>query len=160
LKAFYSHRRSFWGRLLKQGVANDQTVQRTGWIVFLRSKRRNTKAHQCFNRCTCNRVKSTRFVWQEIKRNRPRLRSGLRQLLIFIRQRTLAGKSVKDRWRINARLQQASLSQNAQWRSQSANVLWRIKPCAEFCSLFAGHNSRSGFKNRNCTIRDYPVFFT
>jgi hypothetical protein len=83
LKAFCSRRRSFWGRLLKQGVANDHTVQCTGWIVFLRPKRRKAKAHQCFNRCTCNRVRSTRFVWQEIKRTRPRLRSGLRQLLIF-----------------------------------------------------------------------------
>jgi hypothetical protein len=77
---------------LKRGVANDQTVHRTGWIVFIRPKRRKTKAHQCFNRCTCNRVQSTRFVWQEIKRTRPRFRSGLRQLLIFTRQRTLAGK--------------------------------------------------------------------
>jgi hypothetical protein len=42
--------------------------------------------------------------------------------------------------------QQASLSRNAQWRSQSANVLWRIKPCAELCNLFVGNNTRSGFK--------------
>jgi hypothetical protein len=42
----------------------------------------------------------------------------------------------------DARLQQASLSQNAQWRSQNP-----FKPCAEFCNLFAGHNTRSYFKN-------------
>jgi len=35
----------------------------------------------------------------------------------------------------NAPLQPASLSQNAQWRSQKPS-----KPCAEFCNLFAGHN--------------------
>jgi hypothetical protein len=48
----------------------------------------------------------------------------LRQLLIFY-----------------ALPQQTSLSQNAQWRSQKS-----FKPCAEFCNLFAGHNTRSGFK--------------
>ena len=26
----------------------------------------SVKAFQCFKRCTCNRVRSTRFVWQEI----------------------------------------------------------------------------------------------
>ncbi len=41
----------------------------------------------------------------------------------------------------NAPLQQASLSQNAQWRSQKP-----FKPCAEFCNLFAGHYTISGFK--------------
>jgi hypothetical protein len=46
----------------------------------------------------------------------------------------------------DAPLQQASLSQNAQWRSQSARDLWRIKPFVEFCNLFVGHNARSGFK--------------
>jgi hypothetical protein len=45
-------------------------------------------------------------------------RSGLRQLLIFY-----------------ALPQQASLSQNAQWRSQKS-----FKPCAEYCNLFVGHN--------------------
>jgi hypothetical protein len=54
---------------LKQGVAKDQAVHRTGWIVFLRPKWRKTKAHPCFKPCTCNRVQSTRFVWQEIKRS-------------------------------------------------------------------------------------------
>jgi hypothetical protein len=47
----------------------------------------------------------------------------------------------KELWRINAPLQQASLSQNAQWRSQKP-----FKPCAEYCNLFVGHNTRSGFK--------------
>jgi hypothetical protein len=37
--------------------------------------------------------------------------------------------------------QQASLSQNAQWRSQKP-----FKPCAEYCNLFVGYNTRSGFK--------------
>jgi hypothetical protein len=41
-----------------------------------------------------------------------------------------------------APLQQASLSQNAQWRSQKP-----FKPCAELCDLFAGHNARSYLKN-------------
>jgi hypothetical protein len=128
LKAFCSRRRPFWGRLLKQRVANDQTGQRTGWTVFLHLKRRKTKAQQCFNRCTCNRVQSTRFVWQEIKGTRPRpwRVSGLRQLLIFY-----------------ALLQQASNSQNAQWRSQKP-----FKPCAEFCNLFAGHNT-----SRRCSLK-------
>jgi hypothetical protein len=49
LKAFCSPRRPFWGRLMKQGVANDHTVHRAGWIGFLRPKRRKTKAHQCLN---------------------------------------------------------------------------------------------------------------
>jgi hypothetical protein len=34
-------------------------------------------------------------------------------------------------------LAQASLSQNAQWRSQKL-----FKPCAEYCNLFVGHNTR------------------
>jgi hypothetical protein len=38
-------------------------------------------------------------------------------------------------------LQQASLSQNAQWRSQKP-----FKPCAKLFSLFTGPNTRSGFK--------------
>jgi hypothetical protein len=63
-----------------------------------------------------------RFVWQEIKRTRPRLRSGLRQLLIFY-----------------ALPQQASLSQNAQWRSQKP-----FKPFAELGNLLLGHNTRDG----------------
>jgi hypothetical protein len=37
--------------------------------------------------------------------------------------------------------QQASLSQNAQWRSQKP-----FKPCAEYCNLFVGHNTRSDIK--------------
>jgi hypothetical protein len=45
----------------------------------------------------------------------------------------------KELWRINATLQQASLSQNAQRRSQKP-----FKPCAEFCNLFVGHNTRAG----------------
>jgi hypothetical protein len=45
----------------------------------------------------------------------------------------------KELWRINALPQQASLSQNAQWRSQKF-----FKPCAEFCNLFVGHNTRVG----------------
>jgi hypothetical protein len=36
----------------------------------------------------------------------------------------------------NALLQQASLSQNAQWRSQKP-----FKPFVEFCNLFLGHNT-------------------
>jgi hypothetical protein len=35
------------------------------------------------------------------------------------------------------------MSHNAQWHSQSANVLWRIKPCTELCNLFVGPNTRS-----------------
>jgi hypothetical protein len=72
-------------------------------------------------------VQRTRFVWQEIKRTRPRFRSGLRQLLIFY-----------------ALLQQASNSQNAQWRSQKP-----FKPCAEFCNLFAGHKTSIYFEKEN-----------
>ena len=41
------------------------------------------------------------------------------------------------RW-INAPQQQASLSQNAQWRSQNP-----FKPFVKFCNLFVGHNTRS-----------------
>jgi hypothetical protein len=43
---------------------------------------------------------------------------------------------------LDAPLQQASLSQNAQWRSQKP-----FKPCTEFCNLFGGHNTRSYLKN-------------
>jgi hypothetical protein len=42
----------------------------------------------------------------------------------------------------DALLQLASLSQNAQWRSQKP-----FKPFVEFCNLFAGHNTRSYLKN-------------
>jgi hypothetical protein len=42
--------------------------------------------------------------------------SGLKQLLIFTRQRPLAGESA---FGFNALPQQVSLSQNAQWRSQN-----------------------------------------
>ena len=38
--------------------------------------------------------------------------------------------------KISGGLQQASLSQNAQWRSQNP-----FKPCAEFCNLFVGNNT-------------------
>ncbi len=40
-------------------------------------------------------------------------------------------------------LQQASLSQNAQWRSQNP-----FKPCVEYCNLFAGHNTSSVMSHR------------
>jgi hypothetical protein len=59
--------------------------------------------------------------------------------LIFTRQRPLAGESASGGF--DALPQQASLSQNAQWRSQKP-----FKPCAEYCNLFVGHNTRSGFK--------------
>jgi hypothetical protein len=43
----------------------------------------------------------------------------------------------------DALLQQASLSQNAQWRSQKP-----FKPFVEFCNLSTtGHNTRSYLKN-------------
>jgi hypothetical protein len=48
------------------GEVNDHPVHSTGWLEFLRSWRRKAKARQCFKRCTCNRVRSTRFVGQEI----------------------------------------------------------------------------------------------
>jgi hypothetical protein len=56
---------------------------------------------------------------------------------------------------LNARLQQASLSQNAQWRSQNP-----FNPFVEFYNSFSGYNTRSGFKNRNCTVRDRPGIFS
>ena len=40
-------------------------TRRAGGLNF-RPLAEKPKAHQCFNRCTCNRVRSTRFVWQEI----------------------------------------------------------------------------------------------
>jgi ADP-ribosylglycohydrolase len=36
-------------------------------VEFSTTGRKGKKGHQRFNRCTCNRVRSTRFVWQEIK---------------------------------------------------------------------------------------------
>jgi len=59
----------------------------------------------------------------------------------------------KDRWRAGDPLRQASLTQNAQWRSQSATDLWRIKPFAEFCNIFAGHNTRTYLKNSGSGFR-------
>jgi hypothetical protein len=52
--------------------------------------------------------------------------------------------SAKDLWRINALPQQASLSQNAQWRLQKP-----FKPFVKFCNLFVGYHTISYLKNES-----------